>query len=245
MNFKKKFNENEGITLIILVITIIVLIILAGISLSALKGNDGIIKRATEAKEKAENEVKEDNKLLNEYELELSEETEKDELPKKLEVGSKVKYSPSGTYNWQGKYCSTSESDVTLSSASGKDFNLTEWKVLSIKNRKVELVPTSPTSGTVYLGEAQGYNNAVKLLNDACSSLYSNTSKGITARSLNLDDIEKYMNEEKLTSAKNDIKYGEQLAPALTSNKAYPTIYAKEKLSVVNGTKKSRRIKYV
>ena len=67
--------------------------------------------------------------------------------------------------------------DVTLNSASGEAFNLTEWKVLSIENGKVELVPAKPTEGTVYLGQAQGYNNGVKLLNDACSSLYGNTSK--------------------------------------------------------------------
>lgn len=96
-------------------------------------------------------------------------------------------YSPSGTYNWQAKYCSTTKTDdVTLSSADGESFNLTEWRVLSIENGRVELVPTKPTDGTVYLGEAQGYNNGVKLLNDACSSLYSNISNGITARSLNI-----------------------------------------------------------
>ena len=36
---------------------------------------------------------------------------------------------------------------------------------------------TIDSTGTVYLGQAQGYNNGVKLLNDACSSLYSNASK--------------------------------------------------------------------
>ncbi len=124
------------------------------------------------------------------------------EIPEGLKVGSTVTYSPSGTYDWQAKYCSTEKTeetdDVTLNSASGEAFNLTEWKVLSIENGKVELVPTQPTEGTVYLGQAQGYNNGVKLLNDACSSLYGNASKGITARSLNIEDIEKYMLEEKI-----------------------------------------------
>ena len=52
--------------------------------------------------------------------------------------------------------------------------------MLSIDNETgtVELVPSAPTTGTVYLGEAQGYNNGVKLLNDACSSLYGNSEKG-------------------------------------------------------------------
>ena len=44
----------EGITLIALVITIIVLLILAGVSISMLTGENGILKRAQEAKEKTE-----------------------------------------------------------------------------------------------------------------------------------------------------------------------------------------------
>ena len=43
--------KNNGITLIALVITIIVLLILAGISISAITGDDGIATRAKDAKE--------------------------------------------------------------------------------------------------------------------------------------------------------------------------------------------------
>ena len=43
--------ENKGITLIALVVTIIVLLILAGVSISMLTGENGIIKNATKAKE--------------------------------------------------------------------------------------------------------------------------------------------------------------------------------------------------
>ena len=44
----------RGITLIALVITVIVLLILAGVTIAALSGDNGILKRATEAKEKTE-----------------------------------------------------------------------------------------------------------------------------------------------------------------------------------------------
>ena len=44
----------KGITLIALVVTIVVLLILAGISISMLTGENGIIKRAVEAKEESE-----------------------------------------------------------------------------------------------------------------------------------------------------------------------------------------------
>ena len=44
--------NKRGITLVALVITIIVLLILAGVSISMISGNDGIIQRAADAKDK-------------------------------------------------------------------------------------------------------------------------------------------------------------------------------------------------
>ncbi len=52
MNFKTKFTKNKGITLIALVVTIIVLLILAGVSISMLTGQNGILNRGAEAKQK-------------------------------------------------------------------------------------------------------------------------------------------------------------------------------------------------
>ena len=49
-----QFDKNRGITLIALVVTIIVLLILAGISVTMLNGQNGILNRAGEAKEKTE-----------------------------------------------------------------------------------------------------------------------------------------------------------------------------------------------
>ena len=46
----KKVKKQEGITLIALVITIIVLLILAAVTINALSGDNGILKRASEAK---------------------------------------------------------------------------------------------------------------------------------------------------------------------------------------------------
>ena len=46
--------NNKGITLIALVVSIIVLLILAGISISMLTGQNGILNRATETKEKTD-----------------------------------------------------------------------------------------------------------------------------------------------------------------------------------------------
>ena len=51
---KDKNMRNKGITLIALVITIIVLLILAAVSIATLTGENGILTRANEAKEKTE-----------------------------------------------------------------------------------------------------------------------------------------------------------------------------------------------
>lgn len=45
----KKLGNQKGITLVALVVTIIVLLILAGVSLSLVAGNNGILSRATKA----------------------------------------------------------------------------------------------------------------------------------------------------------------------------------------------------
>ena len=65
---RKMCKENKGITLIVLVITIIVLLILAGVAIAALSGDNGILTRAKEAKEKTEQAQKEEEKTLSNME---------------------------------------------------------------------------------------------------------------------------------------------------------------------------------
>ena len=58
---KEYLKEKKGITLVALVVTIVVLLILASISIGVLGGDDGIIKRAQESKDKTEqSELEED-----------------------------------------------------------------------------------------------------------------------------------------------------------------------------------------
>lgn len=44
------FKKEKGITLVALVVTIVVLLILAGVSISLVLGNNGIVKKAQDAK---------------------------------------------------------------------------------------------------------------------------------------------------------------------------------------------------
>lgn len=59
--------EQKGITLVALVITIIILLILAGISIATLSGDNGLFKRAQQAKDATVNGQKNENAALNTY----------------------------------------------------------------------------------------------------------------------------------------------------------------------------------
>src|SRR5699024_6629716 len=69
----KVAKEKNGITLIALVITIIVLLILAGVSIATLTGDNGILTRAQEAKNKTEEAQKDEENIVSSYEDKINE----------------------------------------------------------------------------------------------------------------------------------------------------------------------------
>ena len=64
----QKTERTSGITLIALVITIIVLLILAAVSISTLTGENGILARANEAREKSDQSQNEENDAISKFE---------------------------------------------------------------------------------------------------------------------------------------------------------------------------------
>lgn len=62
---KKNYQNQDGITLIALVVTIVVLLILAGVSLNALFGNNGIIQKAQDAQNKMDEATQNDLDAIN------------------------------------------------------------------------------------------------------------------------------------------------------------------------------------
>ena len=170
-------------------------------------------------------------------------------LINELKVGDTINYNPSGTYNWNKEYATSNDTGTqTLSSSTGESFNVNQWKVLSIdKNaNKIEMVPATIPSGTVTLQGAQGYNNAVLLLNQACSSLYGNSSKGITARSITEEDFVKVGGTKwtnKRAAYVYNAKYGNQYGTPYTTNNYYPTMYKNEANHVINETKTESGLK--
>ena len=78
-----KEKENKGITLIALVITIIVLLILAGVSIATLIGDNGLLTRASEAREETQRGEMEERVRLGYSEWQISKNV--DNIPKSLD----------------------------------------------------------------------------------------------------------------------------------------------------------------
>ena len=75
MKDKRKYLKESGITLIALVVTVVVLLILAGVSINAVFGDSGIIKKAQDAQNKTNESVQKDMEQINALENWLNENT--------------------------------------------------------------------------------------------------------------------------------------------------------------------------
>ena len=229
----KKTNGQKGITLVALVITIIILLILATISIQALT-NTGLFAKAQEAKEKTKNATENQAKTLNEYEDELNKyvsgTTQTQKLADKVKVGDYVSYTPDELSNESLTTLKTNLNTYSGNSSSTAnpaikrdDLN---WRVLDIQNGQVRLISETPTTSKIELKGYNGYNNAVKLIDDACSTLYTNSKLANKVQNLKIEDITKYMKTQPT----------EDTTPYSPSTKYYPEILLKEKEQTVNGT---------
>ena len=205
--------ENKGITLIALVITIVVLLILAGVTISTLTGDNGLLKKANEAKTASEeSEIEEEIQLLKlEYEIAkrngaFDGSCDDYVLYKKygVRLGDIVNYDELS--NGQKTYTTDISKGIartvgTKDELTGKypliegDFttqNLT-WRVLGInKKGQLELISENPTSDYgPYLANEEGYLYGPEELNKMCDTLYGKGNGALSARSLNVDDIDK------------------------------------------------------
>ena len=160
-----KTKEMKGITLVALVVTIVVLLILAGVSINAVLGDNGIIKKANQAASiTKEAEVKEAiNRTILEFYLTNDYETLEDFLKAKAEDGSidSVTKNADGTLTVKkGEYSVTVENKTNSSGGSSSGGNTggeTQTPEITIGEAKV--VANSDGTGSaitdadsVYLG---------------------------------------------------------------------------------------------
>ena len=236
----KKYKSQRGITLIALVITIIILLILAGISIAALT-NQGLFKNAKEAQNATQKAEEEQGKTLNEYEDEINKYLENDKKidgkivdrvnDGTIKIGDYVKYIPDTASTdaiLQELNTYSGSSANTASTLTQESLN---WRILDIKDGQVRLISELPTTSTIALSSYNGYNNAVKLLDDTCVTLYSNSKLADKVQNLKIEDIQDKMVESNYNNI--DTNYGKTFTPTY---KYYPSIIEKEKAKKVNGT---------
>ena len=154
-----------------------------------------------------------------------------------LEVGQYVEYIPDTTESYS---LPNTVSGYTLNQTISQDTSL-KWRIMSVNDDgTIDLISSAPTSQSVGLGGALGYNNCVYLLNDICAELYSNENLGVTARSINLeDDIEPKMNEAGIAARDSyesgqTYAYGNVRTYTSSSYRYYPNLYAQEKGSGID-----------
>ena len=251
---KKKLKNSNGITLIALIITIIILLILAGISISALT-QTGLFSRAKQAEQLSKEKQEEENVTLGTYENEIGKylgnntnTSEELKLVDKvndgtIKIGDYVKYIPDTVTNTDKKYTDLLSNLRTYSGNTDETRNTTStitqeknlnWRVLDVKDGQVRLISEEPvTSARIALQGYNGYNNAVKLLDDACNILYSNATLASKVQNLKIEDIQDKMIEKDYSKISSEYGiYGSTDSP---TNKYYPSILSKEKGQIVNG----------
>ena len=156
-------NNKKGITLIALVVTVVVLIILAGVSINAVIGDDGIIKKAqNSANLTKEAEVKEAiNRTILEFHLTDDYETLEDFLKAKVTEGKidSVTKNADGTLTVKkGEYSVTVENKTNSSGGSSSGGNTggeTQTPEITIGEAKV--VANSDGTGSAITDAASVY----------------------------------------------------------------------------------------
>ena len=246
--------RERGITLIALAVTIVVMLILAGVTIDITLGDKGIINKAKEAAEKMNSAVEQDeaelNELLNELNEVMNSEWDSNiEIPGgnnetggggedsggesagdlfddgTIQPGDYVAYTPTGleSYVVNGNYSGTGMNQTVTK----EELN---WRVLDkTQEGKLRLISATPTGTTVKLQGANGYNNAVYILDELCNTLYK--GENATAKSLKIEDIQNKMNLS-VWNYNNAAGYGSTFNP---SNKQYPLMFAQEMGQIVNG----------
>lgn len=167
---KNKVKSSSGVTLTALVITIAVLLILAGVSITQIFSDEGLIDKSNEFAENTNSVIEESSEQVNNMINELDEimnpwVQNKTVVTKKLKSGTK-------TYNVGDDYTY----DCGVEGYTGG------WKVLGAERGKL-LIMSTVDVGTLQLSGKDGYNTGVSKLNAMCAPY------GKNARSIKVEDI--------------------------------------------------------
>ena len=185
---RDKIKNDNGVTLIALVITIAVLLILAGVTIAEVFSDEGLWDKSNQFAESANATIEENSEQVNNMINELDEIMNpwiqnKTVVTKKMKSGTK-------TYNVGDDYTY----DCGVSGYTGK------WKVLGAERGKL-LIMSTVNIGRLELSGKEGYNTGVTQLNNMCAPY------GKNARSITVEDINRVTGYDP-TKQNNNTKYG-------------------------------------
>ena len=168
---RDKIKNDNGVTLIALVITIAVLLILAGVTIAEVFSDEGLWDKSNQFAESANATIEENSEQVNNMINELDEimnpwVQNKTVVTKKMKSGTK-------TYNVGDDYTY----DCGVSGYTGK------WKVLGAEKGKLLIMSTIDV-GTLTLSGKEGYNTGISKLNAMCAT-YGKNSRSITVEDIN------------------------------------------------------------
>ena len=129
---EKRIQENKGITLIALVVTIVVLIILATVSINAVLGQNGIIKKAKQAKEMYSNSIAKDKEEMDRLLNEMAEDDSNgggSDTPTKPAAGTTVTKPGSWTSSQVTPIATGSNSAYAVNNIYDMAGNVLEWTI--------------------------------------------------------------------------------------------------------------------
>lgn len=186
---RKTLKNTNGITLIALVVTIVVLLILAGVSINAVFGQDGIIQKAKDAQNKMDEAQQKDLNSINELNNWIDSKTNGatgGSTGGNTTGGGDNPSTPSGTWTQNKTTVTDGKTTYTVGDDYTYDCGVSGytggWKVLGAENGKL-LIMSTVDVGTLKLSGKDGYNTGVSKLNAMCAKY------GTNARSITVEDI--------------------------------------------------------
>ena len=186
-NKKKQKLKEKGITLIALVVTIIILLILAGVTLNMVLSGNGLFSRAKDAADKYKKVQEDEQELISDIGKEMNSEY----------VGAKI------TWNDFEKKKGENAYKVESSKSGAEEDQIFEteelgWRIWDYDGTTIRIISEKPTTKTLTLNGAVGYNNGVNIVNEICRQCYGQYKSndkteriGIKVANLRRSDIEK------------------------------------------------------
>ena len=183
MNTKKK--NARGITLIALVITIIVLLILAGVTINALSGENGILKRATQVKSKTgrANALEQINLAIITARTEGLGQVDKTVLRDEITKAGMTVKTDGDDLPWEvvsDKYLFRINEDYTVEEISGIGLSKKELKLFNGQSETITATLTEGVTGTITWESAD--KNVATVENGKITAVGTTGSTTITAK---------------------------------------------------------------